>query len=1291
MDGVSAGPQITITLPHPGPILPTMTSALILGLACSLSVSGQALAENVAPVLSPGLVQYPAVSPDGKSIVFSWMGDLWIGPSAGGAATRLTSHPADDRRGILSPDGSRIAFESDRDGGRNIYVMPLVKNGAAGGGLASGPVSRITVSDRAQTLAGWSPDGSTLLFGEANVGIHRAGKMYRVSVETKDGATRAAKPSELITEAFGLSPRMTTDGSAMTFSRRRPDFTRPRYTGSGASDVWAMNVSDGSFTQVTADASTDAEAFPIGPKSVVFLSSRTGTYNLWQSDLDGKNLTQLTTFAPTPEQITIGHGVRDLSVSAQAKVATFIVWDTLYTLDLAKPGNTPKAVQFSVAGDVLDTDTTRINLAREVTEAVLSPDGKTVAMVARGEIFVRSTDENWPTRRVTATAGREKELAWSPDGRVLWFTSDEGGVNRPMYAMVTLSREDIEEKKPTPKDEEKKEEGKSGEEPKTEPKGEASSTLNSGLRLDGGLETRPPEDAQPAEPKVTEPKPAEPEAKPAEGASPTAAPARRAVSREKNVDFGKRWAESIAFETKPLDTSIIAPGANNGRNDGILGMELSSPTPSPDGRQLLLTRGLGDLVVVDLVAKTSRTIVEGWNMGEALWASDARHVIYSRDDLDFNSDIFVLDSADTAAKPMNLTQHPDGDDQPRLSADGKVLIFRSERAGENFDFGLYAINLDPSLDAMRPYELEDYYKKQSAAAKARKPIDAVLWDDAKWVAGDAERQDKAKKAAEKNPTAAPSPFKPLTFAHAGDAYLRVRRLNVGSASVGAVLITPAADRIIFSQSSDAPPTPAAPTPPTPPAPGAAAAPIGSEPGLVSISYKGDDRKPITSGALRSVSVSLAGDKVAFVRSGQAGSAPVLGGKVDSLTIDAPITLDLKAQQRQKFLEAARVMGNGFYHPTLKGLNWKGLTERYLALAERTRTNAEFDRVFSMMLGELDGSHVGINGPDAFTPPTLAVGYLGLEAKPSGEGLVVTRVIEDGPAADHPRGPRLGDLITSIDGQPAANRDLAGLLISKANRETLLTFTRAAANVPEAKADVKADAKVENKPITIIITPTTAGDETNLRYKAEVAARRANVEKLSGGRLGYLHIRGMSEPSVRDFERDLFAAANGKEGLVIDVRDNGGGSTADILLASLTAPVHAKTQPRGVMPQDVPFDAYPRDRRLIYSWARPIVVLINENSFSNAEIFAHAVQTIGRGKLVGTPTYGGVISTGSATLIDGTTIRTPFRGWYLPDGRDQDNNGAQPSAGLNVPALPQDEAAGRDAQLEAAVKELLGGK
>jgi tricorn protease len=230
------------------------------------------------------------------------------------------------------------------------------------------------------------------------------------------------------------------------------------------------------------------------------------------------------------------------------------------------------------------------------------------------------------------------------------------------------------------------------------------------------------------------------------------------------------------------------------------------------------------------------------------------------------------------------------------------------------------------------------------------------------------------------------------------------------------------------------------------------------------------------------------------------------------------------------------------------------------------------------------------------------------------------------------------------------------------------------------------APADGKARYVLIAPIGVGADTILRYQDQVRQNAEKVAALSGGKLGYLHIRGMDLASTRDFERDLFAAADGKDGLIIDVRDNGGGFTADILLSSLTAPRHARTFARGMDMKTLPQDAYPRDRRLIYGYSRPINVLINFNSFSNAEIFAHAIKTIGRGKLVGTATFGGVISTGAATLIDGTNIRTPFRGWYLPGDVDMERHGAQPD--VAVEQTPADEAAGKDPQLEAAVKELM---
>ncbi len=165
------------------------------------------------------------------------------------------------------------------------------------------------------------------------------------------------------------------------------------------------------------------------------------------------------------------------------------------------------------------------------------------------------------------------------------------------------------------------------------------------------------------------------------------------------------------------------------------------------------------------------------------------------------------------------------------------------------------------------------------------------------------------------------------------------------------------------------------------------------------------------------------------------------------------------------------------------------------------------------------------------------------------------------------------------------------------------------------------------------------------------------ERSSGvadGRFGYLYVERMMWDEFENFEREIYAVGAGKDGIVIDVSDNGGGFTADHLLTVLTPPEHAVTVPRGGGM------GYPGDRRVYGTWSKPIVVLCNQNSFSNAEIFAHAVKVLGRGKLVGVPTAGGVISTGAASIMDIGTLRMPFRGWFKSDdGEDMELNGAQP--------------------------------
>ncbi|MDF1808377.1 MAG: S41 family peptidase [Phycisphaerales bacterium] len=1140
-----------------------------------------------------GLIQYPSLSPDARYIVFSAAGDLWSIPSDGGSATRLTSHPGIELQSRFNNDGSQLVFESNRDGTQNLYTMNLSESGDS---LVGNNIERVTTSDRAEMLGGWSKDGKSVLFSAyLYPEIYRHPRMYSAPI---DGGAM-----DRVTEAFGRGPATHSDSEDVFFIRGYYYPHRVAYRGPGNLDIWRFRPSDNSFMQVTKFSGNDLNPNQLPDGSLVYISSRDGQYNLVRlnpdaTDQQSAQIKQLTHFKPNNENpTTISHGVRDLLVSQDGTTATFVVWNTLYTLDLTNSRATPRAVEVTINDDTSRDQIRRRDISKSVAQAAIHPSGNAVAEITRGELFIRSTEEGFPTQRVTKSATRERDIVWSPDGESLYFTSDdENSLGSIFAARVVLTKSDLVPDVVEEVDE--VEEPDVVESEASDEMDEAEETVSDEMPEPSDEESDKSGDDDADEEEVEEDK----------------------------VDFGQRWSDALRFEIVPVV------------QDAGLAF---SPKPSPDGTKLMYLRDRGDIVIRDLRTGNERVVQNLWSEPDILWASDSSHIVYAATDLDFNSDIFLLDTQalhdGSFAQPVNISRHPDIDHAPQLSHDGKVLSFLSDRDNENWEFDVYSVNLDRELDGMRSYELSQYYKDAAATTKKLKPIDHV---DFNADADDAEEVDSDR----------------LEF-DAQDAYLRIRRLTSTPQAESSLVMTPSGDRLAFSTVID-----------------------GSR-NYVSVDYNGKDRKVVKSGGVGDPRISLDGKSLSYVASGQAYKTSPAGGKATGYPISAKIQVDQMDELEQKFNEASGRFGLNFYHPTMKGLDWDATSDRYRQLVMQSRTNQAFLRLMSLMWGEVDGSHTGTWGGDGFSSASPANGYLGINFSQVQSGYRIDSIIAGGPIDRTKNGPAVGDVITRVGDVDLVSQntvsglvDLHGSLAGTSGNELLVEFTTT--NDDGESADQMA-----------IITPNSYARMSVLRYEDEVTKRREQVDAMSDGKLGYLHIRSMGLASVRDYERDLFAAADGKEGLVIDVRDNGGGWTTDILLASLTAPNHAYTIPRGANPDKVRMDNYPRDRRLIYAYSRPISVLINQHSFSNAEIFAHSIRNTKRGTIVGTQTFGGVISTGSFQLIDGTTVRRPFRGWYLPDGTDMESNGTLPD--IDVPQTPMDEVEGRDPQLEAAVNELLG--
>ncbi len=401
------------------------------------------------------------------------------------------------------------------------------------------------------------------------------------------------------------------------------------------------------------------------------------------------------------------------------------------------------------------------------------------------------------------------------------------------------------------------------------------------------------------------------------------------------------------------------------------------------------------------------------------------------------------------------------------------------------------------------------------------------------------------------------------------------------------------------------------------------------------------------------------------------SAGAGGGGRRRISFDVTVRIEKPQEWDEMFDDAWRCMKYRFYDPKLHGTDWDAMRAKYKPLVAFVADRHELMNVINEMIGELNASHTGASAGRDRGPAGAGAGssvmtrHLGLELKadPVAGRYMVTHVYEDGPADKDWLKIEKGNYVIAIDGKPLkAGDDYEQFLGRRLNRKVELTLNDKPA--PEGAW------KIKYEPI-----PSMAF--SNLRYERWVKERRGLVDKLSGGRVGYLHIKAMDQPSLAKFKKDLGEYRH-KEGMVIDERWNGGGNIEQELLGILVQRPYEVWQPRGVEPTERPFTGY----------FGPKIVLQNWRSASNAEMFPAGFRALGLGKVVGTPTMGAVIGTGSYSLIDGSSIRTPGVGVFLSDSArtNMENHAVQPD--VYVENTPEDNLAGRDRELETAVREVM---
>ncbi len=380
-----------------------------------------------------------------------------------------------------------------------------------------------------------------------------------------------------------------------------------------------------------------------------------------------------------------------------------------------------------------------------------------------------------------------------------------------------------------------------------------------------------------------------------------------------------------------------------------------------------------------------------------------------------------------------------------------------------------------------------------------------------------------------------------------------------------------------------------------------------------------------------------------------------------------ITVDPSAEWRQMYEETGRLMRDNYWRPDMNGVDWEGVLAAYRPVLERVATHDDLVDLLWEVHGELGTSHAYVVPPGR---PGLAArrqGLLGADISRHADGRWrVDRILPSETSDPQARSPlaapgvaiRPGDAVLAVDGVPVDPlTGPAPLLAGTADKPVELTV---------APAD-------GGRPRYAVVVPLD--DEEQLRYHAWVRECREKVTRLSGGRLGYLHVPDMVSSGWAQLHRDLHTEV-AKEGLIVDVRENRGGHTSQLVLEKLTRQILGWDLVRdSTRPVSYPMDA-PRG---------PIVAIANEHAGSDGDMVTAAIKILGLGPVVGTRTWGGVIGIDSRyRLVDGTLVTQPkYAIWLRNYEWGVENHGVDPD--VEVPIPPQDYAAGRDPQLDEAVR------
>lgn len=677
--------------------------------------------------------------------------------------------------------------------------------------------------------------------------------------------------------------------------------------------------------------------------------------------------------------------------------------------------------------------------------------------------------------------------------------------------------------------------------------------------------------------------------------------------------------------------------SRNAESQLTRGSELdTSPQPSPDGKLVAFLRGGRRLMVIDLATQAERELAAApFNLPPIqparplVWSPDGKWIGYTAPGGRGFRNVSVV--AAGGGKPVIASFLPNaGANTVSWSPDGKYILFDTSQRTES---GRVArIDLIPRTPRFREDQFRELFRDdparppQTPAPKPAEPAKAV--EPAKLV----------------------EPAKPVPDARevriVAEGIRNRLTLLPASVDVGWQSISPDGKWLLM---------------------------IAGAAGQTNLWLYSLDELPREPAVARQLT-STAGSKsdawwgpdskeVFYLENGRIQTINVDTRQARAVSVTAEADFRFEHDKQEIFREAWTYLNHHFYDEAFHGVDWPAQRERVAPYVASARTPDELRRVLSLMIGELNASHLGITGPAATTIRTgrLGIRFDGELYETSGR-LHISEVITLSPA--DVAGVRPGQYLLAIDGAAINNRtNLDELLEHKTGRRVVLTIADGA----EGKRDVA-------------LSPVSGAQEKTLLYRHWVESRRAYVHAKSNGRLGYVHMPDMSSGSLDQLYIDLDTENQGREGVVFDIRNNSGGFVNVYALDVLARRPFLNMTQRGL--PTAPARAVLGQRAL----ERPTILVVNQHSLSDAEDFTEGYRALKLGSVVGEKTAGWIIYTWNTSLMDGSTLRLPRT--RITDSRGQNMERNPRPVDIAVTRPLGESYRGVDSQLDAAVRELL---